>query len=59
MKEWWIRKKEKLSKREKKTNEVLDFIFEVLFWLPELLILPFRLIFWLIRGLGRLIMEGF
>jgi hypothetical protein len=59
MKEWWLRKKEKLRKRKKKENEVLDFILEVLFWLPELLILPFRLIFWLIRGLGSLITEVF
>jgi hypothetical protein len=30
-----------------------DGIFELLFWIPELLILPFRLIFWLIRGIGK------
>ena len=63
MKEWWSRKKER-GKREKKRrnlegNSFIDFILEVLFWIPELIILPFRLIFWLIRGLGRLISDIF
>ncbi len=54
MKEWWNRKKEQKKKRRrnKEGYSLIDFI-------PELIILPFRLIFWLIRGLGRLITDGF
>ena len=61
MKEWWSRKKEKRKKRRrnKEGNSFIDFILEVLFWIPELIILPFRLVFWLIRGLGRLISDVF
>ncbi|RKL68818.1 hypothetical protein CR203_01875 [Salipaludibacillus neizhouensis] len=54
MKEWWNRKK--IKTRRKKNNEkysILDFIVDFLFWLPELVLLPFRLIIWLIRGVGR------
>lgn len=33
----------------------LDFIFDVFFWIPELLLLPFRMVFWLVRGVGKVI----
>ncbi|MBB6444047.1 hypothetical protein [Bacillus benzoevorans] len=59
MKERWNCKKEKFRKRKKKHNEVIEFILEMLFWLPELIILPFRLIFWLIRGIGRWMTDVF
>ncbi|HHY73389.1 MAG TPA: hypothetical protein GX497_09200 [Bacillus bacterium] len=57
MKEWWNKKKEKMRKSKKKKGQYtfIDFILDVLFWIPEVLLLPFRMIFWLIRGIGRLI----
>ena len=61
MKEWWQRKKNK-SRKAKKSNgdyTLFDFIFDVLFWIPELIFLPFRLIFWLLRGIGRFIWDIF
>lgn len=36
-----------------------DFLIDVLIWIPELFLLPFRIIFWLLRGLGRLIVSLF
>lgn len=61
MKERWISKKEKTRKRRKNKgdNSFIGFVLDVLFAIPELIILPFRLVFWLIRGLGRLISDIF
>lgn len=61
MNEWWHRKKRKTRKSKKSNGDYtfLDFIFDVLFWIPELIFLPFRLIFWLLRGIGRLIGDVF
>jgi len=61
MKEWWNRKKEKSRKRRKNNGNYtfLDFIMDVLFWVPELLVLPFRILIWLLRGLGRFIKNLF
>ncbi|WP_208590794.1 hypothetical protein [Gracilibacillus suaedae] len=55
MKEWWHKKKAKMRKNQKNNGEYTfwDFLFDVLVWLPELILLPFRIIFWLIRGLIR------
>lgn len=61
MKEWWQRKKSK-TRRSKKSNDnytLLDFFLDMLFWIPELILFPLRLIFWLLRGLGRFIGEIF
>jgi hypothetical protein len=57
MKKWWNRKKKKMRKSKKNNGNYtfLDFIFDVLFWIPELIFLPFRLIFWLLRGIGKFI----
>jgi hypothetical protein len=57
MKKWRERMKEK-RKRKRESRErysMWDGLFELLFWIPEILILPFRLIFWLFRGIGKLI----
>ncbi|WP_188006630.1 hypothetical protein [Sporosarcina sp. ANT_H38] len=40
----------KLRRKERRKNKnerytILDFIVDVLFWIPELLFLPFRLLF--------------
>ncbi|MED4531785.1 hypothetical protein ABET51_03780 [Metabacillus fastidiosus] len=61
MKEWWNKKKNKMRKNRKDNGHYtfVDFILDVLFWIPELIILPFRLIFWLIRGVGRFIFDIF
>ncbi|MBM7650239.1 hypothetical protein JOC78_003224 [Bacillus ectoiniformans] len=58
MREWMKRKKK--SRKAKKNSDdytIADFFFELLFWIPELLILPFRIIYWLARGLGRFISD--
>lgn len=61
MKEGWHREKSKKSKR--KTNNdnysILDFFLDVLLWIPELIFLPLRLIYWLFRGIGRFIGDIF
>ncbi|MGG3805455.1 hypothetical protein [Metabacillus fastidiosus] len=61
MKEWWNKKKDKMRKSRKDNGHYtfVDFILDVLFWIPELIILPFRLVFWLIRGVGRFIFDIF
>lgn len=61
MREWWNRKIEK-TRKSKKDNEqytFLDFILDVLFWIPELIFLPFRIMIWLLKGIGRLIANLF
>nr|WP_240338455.1 hypothetical protein [Peribacillus alkalitolerans] len=57
MREWWTKKKQKMRKYKKDSDHYtfFDLIFDVLFWIPELLLLPFRIIFWLLRGVGRLV----
>ncbi|MED4399974.1 hypothetical protein ABET41_10410 [Metabacillus fastidiosus] len=61
MKKWWNKKKDKMRKSRKDNDNYtfVDFILDVLFWIPELIILPFRLVFWLIRGVGRFIFDIF
>ncbi|WP_456276288.1 hypothetical protein [Bacillus sp. AK128] len=59
MKNWWNKKKEARRRRRghKDPREYTagDFVLDTLLWVPELLFLPFRIIFWIVRGLGRLI----
>ena len=61
MKEWWKSKKEVL--RRKKRNEerfyLLDFMIELLIYIPELLFLPIRLIILLGRVLSKVIIHIF
>ncbi|QPA53413.1 hypothetical protein [Lysinibacillus sphaericus] len=60
MKEWWQSKKRKTTKRKVNNNySLFELLFDVLFWLPELFLVPFRLVFWLLRGIGRLIADVF
>ncbi|MFD1737948.1 hypothetical protein ACFSCX_15535 [Bacillus salitolerans] len=61
MKEWWNKQKEKMRKNKKKNDKYTfgDFISDVLMWVPELILLPFRMIFWLFRGIIRSIFESF
>ncbi|WP_246943628.1 hypothetical protein [Bacillus pinisoli] len=59
MKTWWHEKKEKRRKRRSEKNPGQytfgDFMADLLLWVPELLLFPFRILFWLVRGLGRVI----
>ena len=57
MNEWWERKKKKTRKNRKNNGDYTfwDLIVDGFFWVPELILLPFRIIFWLLRGIGRLI----
>jgi len=51
-------KKIKVRKERRKDSDYYtlgDFIFDVFFWIPELLFLPFRMLFLLVRGMGRVI----
>ncbi|MBG9694076.1 hypothetical protein ABD91_25480 [Lysinibacillus sphaericus] len=60
MKEWWQSKKRKTIKRKVNNNySLFELLLDVLFWLPELFLVPFRLVFWLLRGIGRLIADVF
>jgi len=58
MSERWETKKKIRRNRRKYSDQYTfrDFIFEVFFyWLPELFFLPFRIVFWLVRGLMRVL----
>lgn len=57
MSERWENKKEVRKERRKYSDHYTfgDFVFDVFFWIPELLLLPFRMGFWLVRGVGRVI----
>lgn len=35
-----------------------DLFFDILFWIPELILFPFRLVFYLFRFLARSIFDG-
>lgn len=61
MRERWDRKK-KSSRKSKKGHDnytLLDRIIDVLLWIPEIIIFPFRLIIWLFRVAGRLVKDVF
>ncbi len=59
MKEWWRKKKAASRKSNKDSNKytVVDFLLDVLIWVPELLFLPFRMLFWMFRGLMRYVFD--
>ncbi|KMN37616.1 hypothetical protein AB0Y38_11445 [Lysinibacillus capsici] len=61
MREWLQGRKNKKrrDKRRKDQYSLIDLFLDVLIWIPELLFLPFRIIYWLLRGVGRFIGEGF
>ena len=44
------------KKKRKNDNEpysIADFFFDIAFWIPELIFLPFRLLFYGARGIVR------
>jgi hypothetical protein len=65
MNDWKFKQKGKKRKRRKSNeedtgfNSFLDFVLELFFWLPELILWPFRIIFWIVRGIARLVVEFF
>jgi len=51
---FWRKRKERRRERKKLgVYNWVDMLFDILFLLPELLFLPFRLVFYLIRGMGK------
>lgn len=51
-----LRRKEKRRKNNERYT-VIDFFADILFWLPELIVLPFRLVFFIGRFLIRIIAD--
>ncbi|MGR9049487.1 hypothetical protein ACQ4XT_12760 [Halobacillus faecis] len=54
----WLKSKKQVLKRRRQESEkfnVLEVLFELLLWLPELILFPIRVAIWLLKGLGRLI----
>ncbi len=61
MNEWWRKKKSKTRKSRKNKGDYTtrDFLLDIFFWIPEIIIFPIRLLFWSFRGLFRWITEVF
>ncbi|GIO25198.1 hypothetical protein J11TS1_37790 [Oceanobacillus sp. J11TS1] len=61
MNDWWNKKKSKTRKSRKNKGDYtkIDFFFDILFWIPEILIFPIRLLFWSLRGVFRWVMDAF
>ncbi|MFD1412546.1 hypothetical protein [Oceanobacillus jeddahense] len=59
MNDWWRKKKSKTRKSRKGKEHYTkgDFLLDILFWIPEVLIFPIRLIFWSLRGLWRWVID--
>ncbi|UOQ86483.1 hypothetical protein [Gracilibacillus salinarum] len=52
MKKWW--NKTKRNPKKNKPHTFWEFLLDMLIWIPEILFLPFRIIFWLFRGAGKI-----
>ncbi|KIL51743.1 hypothetical protein KP77_12550 [Jeotgalibacillus alimentarius] len=60
MKRWREKKAARSQKRKDEGRyNFLDVLTDVLIWVPELVILPFRLIYLLFRLFGRVFKDGF
>ncbi|MFC3041484.1 hypothetical protein ACFOGI_14645 [Virgibacillus xinjiangensis] len=61
MRKWWRKKKGQMrkSKKDKGDYTFWDGVLDVLLWVPELILLPLRVIFWLLRGISRNIVDFF
>jgi hypothetical protein len=57
MKKWRKRMKEKRQRKRERGEHysAVDVFLELLFWIPEVLFFPFRVVFWLFRGMGKMI----
>ncbi|WP_424475076.1 hypothetical protein [Oceanobacillus kimchii] len=51
MREWWKTKNAKTRKQRKNKEDYTkkDLVLDILFWIPEIIVLPIRLIIWLVR----------
>ncbi|GAA0323807.1 hypothetical protein GCM10008967_12900 [Bacillus carboniphilus] len=49
----------KLRKQQNGRYTIFDFIIDVLLFIPELIVFPFRILFYLGRGLFRIIGDVF
>ena len=48
------RRKEKRKKQKKKDNPFWDAFIDSLLWIPDILLFPFRILYYVIRAFGRL-----
>lgn len=49
------REKRKIKRKEHPEKYgKFDFFLDILLWIPEIIILPFRMVYWLFRGIGRM-----
>jgi len=48
-------KKRKKKRKDESSYSMADFVGDVLFYLPEVILLPFRILFYLLRGIFRAI----
>jgi hypothetical protein len=56
MKKWRKRMREKRKSRNHgERYSVFDVLLELLCWIPEVLFFPFRVVYWLLRGIGKFI----
>ncbi|MCT1578492.1 hypothetical protein M3E13_11075 [Oceanobacillus kimchii] len=55
MREWWKTKNAKTRKQRKNKEDYTkkDLVLDILFWIPEITVLPIRLIIWLVRGIFK------
>ncbi|MFG6116098.1 hypothetical protein ACGTN9_13035 [Halobacillus sp. MO56] len=61
MYERWEKKKQK-TRKARKNEEAYTFwdgFLDLLFWVPELLIVPVRMIFFALRLIGRIFKDAF
>ncbi|KHE68659.1 hypothetical protein [Halobacillus sp. BBL2006] len=59
MNQWLKEKKERRSGVREEAYVYVDAILDLLIWLPELVYLPFRILFWLLRGVGKVVNDVF
>ncbi|MCP3033084.1 hypothetical protein LF817_17300 [Halobacillus sp. A1] len=61
MSEWWKSKKEVLRRKKRDDGRfyIVDFMIELLIYIPELLFLPIRLIILLGRAIPKVIIHIF
>ncbi|WP_176140536.1 hypothetical protein [Halobacillus salinus] len=45
--------------KRRKHSSRWEWIVDVLLWVPELLIMPVRMLFWLLRGIGKVVINLF
>ncbi|MGD7023458.1 hypothetical protein ACQCVK_12730 [Rossellomorea vietnamensis] len=48
------RKERRIRKKSEGTYTFWDAVGDVLIWIPELIVLPFRILWYLIRGIGSI-----